>query len=513
MSYCNRNFIDWYWFSFFFFCIEKNFLVVFDSNGGSSVSSITILKGEKLKVPTDPFLEGYVFDYWAVGDEKFDFSTPITSDLTLKAVWKKAIVTFVITFDSDGGTSIVEQKVNEGDFVIKPNDPIKEGYIFKEWRLDGVIYDFNQPVTKDLTLNAFYEIKPKNVYTVSFDTDDGSSISNQILKSGEKVKEPVVKERLGYEFVNWTLNGKVYDFNSIVTSDISLKANWKKVKTYTVNFDTNGGSNITSKTVNDGKSITKPTNPTKQGYVFVEWLLNGKTYTFGNPVNENITLVASWKKVHKVTFDLNGGVTTGKTSVEVVDMNKVKKPVNPTKDGYNFLGWTLNGKTYDFNTSVSNDITLIATWEEKPKKTYSVTFDTNGGNTISTQTVIEGQKANQVYPIKEYYTFKEWQLNNVKYDFNTPVTKNITLKAVYDVYYIYADPTAVDNMSSTDGKIIVKRNGVEISFSKITTTNKATVCSSSDCFANMDDMKTINSFYVVTEKGEVYATYQGKINN
>jgi len=69
----------------------------------------------------------------------------------------------------------------------------------------------------------------------------------------------------------------------------------QSTKKYTVTFDSQGGSSVASQKVVSGKTATKPANPTKEGYTFVEWTLNGKTYNFATPVKSNITLVASWK--------------------------------------------------------------------------------------------------------------------------------------------------------------------------------------------------------------------------
>ena len=66
---------------------EVKYTVTFDSDGGTDVSSVTILENETIKKPSDPTKEGYTFDGWYNGDVKFDFKTKITKNLTLKAKW------------------------------------------------------------------------------------------------------------------------------------------------------------------------------------------------------------------------------------------------------------------------------------------------------------------------------------------------------------------------------------------------------------------------------------------
>ena len=67
---------------------------------------------------------------------------------------------------------------------------------------------------------------------------------------------------------------------------------------YTVTFDSDGGSAVAQQTVEAGKTATKPTNPTKTGFGFGEWQLNGVAYDFGAAVNANITLKATWRKLY-----------------------------------------------------------------------------------------------------------------------------------------------------------------------------------------------------------------------
>ena len=63
---------------------------------------------------------------------------------------------FTIAFDSDGGSNITKQTVEEGGKATKPKDPTKNGFLFKEWQLSGKKYDFNNKITKDISLKAFW---------------------------------------------------------------------------------------------------------------------------------------------------------------------------------------------------------------------------------------------------------------------------------------------------------------------------------------------------------------------
>lgn len=112
--------------------------------------------------------------------------------------------------------------------------------------------------------------------------------------------------------------------------------------------------------------ITKPTEPVKEGYEFNGWMLDNELFDFTSKVSKDITLVANWtvktEKKYKITFDSNGGTNVSKQEVSSV----ATKPKEPTKEGYVFIEWTLDGKSYDFSTKVTKDITLKAKWEYVP---------------------------------------------------------------------------------------------------------------------------------------------------
>lgn len=63
---------------------------------------------------------------------------------------------YTVTFDSNGGTSVDSQIIVPGGKVVKPENPVKSGVGFVEWQLDGEAYDFDTPVTSDITLVAYY---------------------------------------------------------------------------------------------------------------------------------------------------------------------------------------------------------------------------------------------------------------------------------------------------------------------------------------------------------------------
>ena len=251
---------------------------------------------------------------------------------------------YTVTFDTNGGSSVNSCLVYHGNKVQEPNNPPeKEGYTFDYWTdEDGFEYDFDTPVTSNLTLYASYTRKS---YTVTFDTNGGSSVNSCLVYHGNKVQEPNnPPEKEGYTFDYWTdEDGFEYDFNMSVTSNLTLYASYTR-KSYTVTFDTNGGSSVNSCLVYHGNKVQEPNNPPeKEGYTFDYWIdEDGFEYDFDTPVTSDIVIYAKFKiNKYNITF------MTDNTVISSVDYEygaTVIVPENPSKPSdntytYSFSGW------------------------------------------------------------------------------------------------------------------------------------------------------------------------------
>ncbi len=141
-------------------------------------------------------------------------------------------------------------------------------------------------------------------YTVRFDSNGGSQVSPQSVKEGEKASMPDDPERDGYTFNHWYLSdeSKPYDFSLPVMSDLTLTASWSRIPaSYTVRFDSNGGSPVPSQIVKEGEKASVPNRPERAGYAFNYWYLldESKPFYFGTPITSDITLTASWNLIEK----------------------------------------------------------------------------------------------------------------------------------------------------------------------------------------------------------------------
>jgi len=190
------------------------------------------------------------------------------------------------------------------------------------------------------------------------------------------------------------------------------------------NSSNNNGNSSNKYNSNGSSSVTHITN-VNINYVNT---CKGCNTNCGNNCLNNV--------YYSVYFDAQGGDFVPKQTIKQYDTVNY---VVTAREGYEFLGWYLNGQKYDFNTPVTRTITLIAKWKkinnDKPvvNTKHTVYFDSNGGTYIKSQTIYDGNYANKPSnPTKNCYKFDGWYTDknlNYLYDFNTPVKKDITLYA------------------------------------------------------------------------------------
>lgn len=326
----------------------KTFTVTFNSDGGSSVSSKTVNYNTPVSQPTNPTKTGYTFTGWYLNDQPYNFSTPVTQNITLIAKWQ--IITYTVTFNTNGGSSISNQTVAHGSKVRDPGPTSKTGYTFNYWCSDSGLnnrFDFaNTPITSNITLYAKFTI---NSYTVTFNTDGGTSIANQTINYGGKIIKPANPSKTGYDFINWYTDvnySTVFNFDKPVTANVTVYAKFQ-IKVYTITFNSNGGSSVPSQGINHGSTVSIPTPPTKTDHwEFVNWYTDAalkNVYNFNTSVTSSFTLYAKWQgEPVTVRYNLNGGTINGKTEVtvdaRVHDTITIISDI-PIKDGYTFVHW------------------------------------------------------------------------------------------------------------------------------------------------------------------------------
>lgn len=220
---------------------------------------------------------------------------------------------------------------------------------------------------------------------------------------------------------------------------------------FTVSFNSNGGSQVSSVTYTEGEDFTLPKDPTKEGYTFAGWFFDQTT--FANPftstswidqeVNDDVTLYAKWTiNQYTIMYALDGG-TNASGNVTSYTVEDTISFLSPTRSGYLFEGWYTDLSYTSLVTSLAQgstgNLTLFAKWS---RLEYTVTWKNDDGTILETDLVFHGETPtfDGVTPTRpdsatETFTFKGWDpiVNPVTSDIIYVATYHTTLlKKAYD---------------------------------------------------------------------------------
>ena len=450
-------------------------------NGETVYKTITQDYGTAIAKPADPTKTGYTFDGW---DAEIPTTMP-AGDMTIKAQWTAN--QYTVKFDANGGEGTMEATsfTYDAEQKLTKNSFTRAGYNFTGWKLgtasygdEATVKNLTAEVGATVTLVAQWGI---NRYTVSFDTDGGTTIAPITQDYGTAIIAPKDPTKTGYTFAGWDkeipeampaenmtitaqwkINQYTITFNTAGGSDVAaitqdygaaiaapanptktgytfagwdkeipetmpaenltIKAQWK-INKYTITFDTAGGSAVASITQDYGTAITAPANPAKEGYTFAGW----SEKIPGRMPAENMTVKAQWK-INQYTITFKNGETVYKTITQDYG-TAITKPADPTKTGYTFAGWDKEIP----EAMPAGDMTVTAKWTVNK---YTVTFDANGGSACEDITVTYGGKYPTLpAPTKEGYTFEGWfdGETQVKSGDAVTITGNQTLTAHWSI--------------------------------------------------------------------------------
>ena len=271
-----------------------------------------------------------------------------------------------------------------------------EGHVSGGTFYDGLTLEKNaklsgKPVNTGTVINDKTNIPNPNgtPVTVTYEYGKLDGIyAKQIVQAGEKAIEPDVPSRQGYQFTDWYLDDTKYDFNADVTGDMTLTAKWT-ANSYTITFDTDGGSAIDPITQGYGTTIKAPTAPTKTGYTFAGW---DRAIPATMPA-ENMTIKANWTvNQYTITFDTDGGSTVAPITQDYG--TAITAPEAPTKIGYTFAGWNPEIPA----TVPADNLTITAQWRynggsSDGSSSYPITIPgktENGSVTVSPKSASAG---------------------------------------------------------------------------------------------------------------------------
>ena len=260
------------------------------------------------------------------------------------------------------------------------------------------------------------------LYTVTRDTGGGDPIRPiQYTVESEAFQLPT-PVRTGYIFLGWTGEGitepqEIIEIPQGSTGDRTYTANWQVIE-YTIITLLEGGNAGSSQvyfyTVE--QTVTLPT-PTRTGYTFLGWTGEGITtpqpnVTIPKGSTGDKTYIENWKLTeYNITMDLNGG--SGQEKVVYTMTDEDFELPTPTRNGYEFVGWTGEGITTP-QTSViipkgsTGDKAYTANWQVIE---YTITLDTNGGPVVSPIKYTVEDTFTLPYPLRPGYEFAGWTLD------------------------------------------------------------------------------------------------------
>ena len=328
----------------------------------------------------------------------------------------------------------------------------KTGYAFDGWyngteKLSGdAEYTFNMPYNA-LTLEARFTAQKR---TVNFFVDSDLIDSKEVDYNTAAPVDSVNAEKANNEFIDWFTDpgfNSVYNGEAVKT-DLDLYAKFNPIAIfYSVRFFDYDGSQLSgNQRIEQGSKPVMPANPEREGYTFDKWTFNDAALPDEFTVTGDMDIVATYtENEYKVRFYRETTAQLGEEyQTQDVKYNQTAiKPQTPSKAGFTFVKWLLNGYEFDFNNPITEELNIYAVWSEIVKPTFTVYFyDDDGGNLIDTQVVEEGGDATAPQiPVKTGKVFKSWSA-----DF-TNITANKSVYAIYDdavlkvtfVYYSSAE--------------------------------------------------------------------------
>ncbi|MCF7930801.1 MAG: InlB B-repeat-containing protein [Acholeplasmataceae bacterium] len=280
----------------------NQYIITFNSNEGSEVAAVTQDYASIVTAPVEPTKEGYTFGGWyadSAFEVAYSFTTTPAEDIIVYAKWN--INQYSITFESNGGSSVLPIVQDFDTIVTAPAEPIKQGYAFDQWYSD---YGLTEPyifITMPSFYITLYAKWTPNLYEVTFKLNNGENDVVELDYAGSELMIPLYT---GYIFDGWYLDLEAtthYALDTFPTESITLYAKWS-LAIYTISYELfdgiNDDSNPEAYTILTDNFIYKL--PIKEGHTFLGWydneLFEGSSIVFQlQGTTGNVILYAKWQ--------------------------------------------------------------------------------------------------------------------------------------------------------------------------------------------------------------------------
>lgn len=419
---------------------------------------------------------------------------------------------YMVTFDGNGADNSEEISssvvwVNQKGLLYEEFDsfpePIKQGYKFLGWTLDGDFITENTIIERDVVLRAEWE---EVTYTVSFDlqgADESDAFTSFYIHEGAVIMDAAqfpgeAPVKTGHDFVGWELpDGSMLDEQTVAWANAILTAVWRPAITYcTIEFDAGDALNAEyfngiELSVQKGTAIMNADGypeeePYKDGYRFIGWLLLTGEYLNEDTLAESdLRLVAEWEQIpiaslYTVTFDTQGAdnahdfeslafqLEEGSVIFEAAEFPHEK----PEKRGFDFVGWKISEAEWlTPETRITADTVLVAQWEAVIPE-YLVTFDSRSADAadeydslvlrLEEGSLIMSADGFPENPTKISFTFIGWSLPGGELlTEETPITESVRLVAMWEALYtVTFDTAGADNAELYNKVLILAENSL-----------------------------------------------------
>lgn len=417
-----------------------------------------VAAGTTVTVADVPSSEGYTFEGWYYNSKLTESFVMPENDVEITGIWTKDEVPptkHELSLDAaegtfGDGTSTYTNSFEEGQTVVTPGEPTREGYKFAGWT-DASGNAASIPATmpaNNVSLTAVWSELIDITYVVDGEIYD---IATDAGEAGDPLPEPSKgePEKDGYIFAGW-VDAQGNPVTEIPEEDTRVEASWEEIipDTYTIKYY-DGTTLLKSEQYEEDEPIAEYTLADKEGYTFNGWI--------GMPEDglmnaEDIEVFADWSvNKNDITLDAGEGKFADDSSIFMEDdvpFGTVLSgivPLEPTRDGYEFTGWVdEQGNPATIPTTMPDEeINLTATWEIKE---ITVTFDANGGKFAddSEEKDVTGEYGSEIEvpadPTREGFNFKGW--NGLPADGKMPkedITVTAEWEAVVKTYTLTID--------------------------------------------------------------------------
>ncbi|MBE6580153.1 MAG: hypothetical protein E7650_00875 [Ruminococcaceae bacterium] len=377
------------------------YTVAFNTDDGTTVTSQTIEEGAFISAPADPEKTGYTFDGWSR-----DLALAVTSNLTINANWKAN--PYTVTYVPNGGTVTSPTASVTFDHSYTLEEPTRTGYTFDGWYYgdDKVELTGTWTIAEDVTLVAEWTANGNTAYKVKHyieKLDGFYELKDTDNFTGESDADvtPATKNYTGFTAPTRQTVSILPDGTRVVEYRYTRNS-------YAVTFHSNGGTIIATKTLKY-EEMYNFSNPSRIGYSFEGWYNNGIKFTQLSGIwttAEDIVLEAEWTANSDTAYAVEHYIQKLDGTYELKDTDYFtgvsdSKVTPATK---NYTGFSAPTKQ---SVTISPDGSLVVCYEYT-RNSYTITFSSNGGSTVSSVTLKYEQSYTFAKPTRTGYTFASW---------------------------------------------------------------------------------------------------------